>query len=46
MTDYTSITVSKDTLTTFHEKKAEYYGDLADEVSNERFINDVLDEVN
>lgn len=45
MSDYTTLTVSKDTLEEFHGAKEEYYGRIADEVSNERFITDLLNDV-
>lgn len=45
MTDYTSITISKDGLADLHEKKEAYYGEIADEVSLARFIQDATEEV-
>lgn len=44
MTEYTSITISKEGLADLHEGKKAYYGDIADEVSNERFIEDLISE--
>jgi len=45
MSDYTTLTIRPDTLERFHEVKDERYGELADEVSNERMLNDILDDV-
>ena len=42
MTNYTTLTISTETLEAFHEAKDEYYDGLGDEVSNERFVEDML----
>lgn len=44
MSDYTTLTIRPETLERFHEKKDEMYGELADEISNERMLNDLLDD--
>jgi len=45
MTEWTSISISQERLADLREKKADYYGELADEISMARFIEDVTDEV-
>jgi len=40
---HTTITVKSETLDDFHNTKEELYGDLASEVSNERFLQDLLE---
>jgi len=44
MSDYTTLTIRPDTLERFHNVKEALYGELADEISNERMLNDLLDD--